>query len=147
MRSATLGGSGIRHGCGLRPLGLPARNGLIRETLSIPNSLGRRFPFNFKRVPSQVPGRCFFPGVSGLWKEHEEASWAWQSFPGNSIFVIGQDLDSEHSFTTSTLMKGYESGMGAWAGVKQSQDKAGLPVAKCFFTNFLPGLRIGNTSE
>jgi len=98
---------------------------LPSETLSVPDSQGRRFPFNFKRVPRQVPGRCFFPGGSGLWKEHQDANWAWQPFPEDPIFVIGQDLDSEYSFTNSTCAKGYEDAMDAWGGVKDIQDKAG----------------------
>ena len=117
------------------------------DTLSVPDGLGRRFPFNFKKVPSQVRGRCFFPGGSGLWKEHQDANWAWQPFPKDPIFVIGQDLDSEDNFTNSTCVIGYEYGMGTWAGVKQMQDKVGLPLGQCFFTNFLPGLRLSETNQ
>jgi uracil-DNA glycosylase family 4 len=91
-------------------------------------------------------GRGFFPAADGLWKEGGERRLA-AMFPRKPIMFLGQDLNAQKHFGAyiKDIAGGYqEEGGATWLNLTELIDDSGIPRSECFFTNLLPGVRIGD---
>jgi len=110
----------------------PSRH--LRERLSL-----LRFPSGVAPIPTPIPGKAFFPGGHGLWREQptdELPPW-----PINGVMLVGHDFDCQTSYEAS-LLRGEEAPAGTWDGTTDLLASAGIIKSECFFTNFFMGVRL-----
>jgi len=100
-----------------------------------------QYPPGVLGVPTPIAGRSFFPGGYGLWAA--EADRSLPDFPTGGVMVLGHDFHSESGYRES-LERGRESStQPTWRNLADVLQRAGIPLERCFFTNYYMGLRAG----
>lgn len=108
------------------------------------------YPLGVIPVPDRIPGTAFFPGGAGLWDVDPDAD-ALPAMPIGGVMVLGHDFHSETAFRASLAQRtevprvprdGYRMAP-TWLALQRLFADAGIPLARCFFTNAYMGLRAG----
>jgi hypothetical protein len=90
-----------------------------------------------------LEGTAFFPAGDGLYKEG-----AFKIQDKYSVMVVGQDYDNETNFNMVKNLPSQselDNKNTTWRNLKKIVGEENLP--KCFFTNAIMGLRIGDTKN
>jgi hypothetical protein len=103
-----------------------------------------QYPANVKRVCERVGGTGFFPGGSGLW--NTTRGHLLPPMPVGGAMVLGHNLDSEETFARSVAQDGEDLNGATWRELIRLLPSVGVPLERCFFTNFFMGLVPGRIS-
>jgi hypothetical protein len=103
-----------------------------------------QYPANVKRVCERVGGTGFFPGGSGLW--NTTRGHLLPPMPVGGAMVLGHNLDSEETFARSVAQDGEDLNGATWRELIRLLPSVGVPLERCFFTNFFMGLVPGRMS-
>src|ERR1700687_5842035 len=103
------------------------------------------YPDNVVRIAGRVGREGFFPGGSGLWGA--KRGQPLPPMPIGEVMVLGHNLDSETTFGAAIADDGEDLNAATWREVRQKiLPRLGIPLQKCFFTNFFMGLIEGKIS-
>lgn len=91
------------------------------------------YPEVMMSATAAIPGPGFFPGAWGTWAPASAIS-------GRPIMVLGQDQDRVSGMAQS-IRTGNELYSPTWKNLQALFAVAGVPLAACFFTNFIMGVR------
>jgi hypothetical protein len=102
------------------------------------------YPSSVMRIRQRVGGTGFFPGGSGLWDTIR--SRPLPPMPIGGAMVLGHNLDSEETFARSVAQDGEDLNGATWRELIRLLPSVGVPLERCFFTNFFMGLVPGRMS-
>ena len=102
------------------------------------------YPAGVVRVPEIIPGTAFFPGGHGLWGT--KANTELPEFPVGGVMILGHDFHSESGYKKSLVNGSEPETQPTWNRLLKLLRDAGVPLEKCFFTNFYMGLRQGDAT-
>lgn len=102
------------------------------------------YPVGVLPVPAPIPGTSFFPGGFGLW--NSAMGQPLPPFPVEGCMVLGHDFHSEAGYRASVKRGREDANQPTWRNMVSLLNRAGVPLDRCFFTNYYMGLRQGSAT-
>jgi hypothetical protein len=104
-----------------------------------------RYPEGVEGIKEPIPGLAFFPGGYGLIGCREGSPLP--AFPTGGVLVVGHNFDSVAGYRKSLDNRTESDKSPTWSNLRKLLETAGVPEARCFFTNLYIGLIVGATNR
>jgi uracil-DNA glycosylase family 4 len=97
----------------------------------------RAYPRDVVPVPEPISRTAFFPGGLGLLLDESDEPQS----EALDVMVVGQDFNTLATYEGARDRGSEFHSSRTWGNIRTVFPKLGLPLRRCFFTNFYVGLR------